>query len=397
MNSQTVKKQKIPKAVKDKVWEIYFGNSITGQCYICSTQIKITNHDCGHIVPEARGGHLNINNLKPICKTCNCSMGVNHMEEFKKMFEPITIVESADNEYSQDETKFINYMNIHYKHNILRNVFLSDIRKMYDPSVKLQLIKDTLQRQKYNIIKIGDKTIVVGLEPIILENNSIELFVTNKCVLDPKAFQKATELYAVYAKYCSQQSAYNKTDFKTKLLKLGNIDVKKRKTTIGYVGIRLKLDDVGEDKIKSIAEFFKYAIINAKKGKGRCLNVDDVYKKYCLHIVDVKATKDDFIDTAEMYCYTISKNNICDVEWAYDIDEKTVQNFVANRCVLGNYRIRDSAIYCDYLNYTVADDADKKNIYKQREFHHALLNIEGVHYSDGIDYQGIMLKPMTTK
>jgi len=44
--------------------------------------IQITNFDAGHIESEKRGGTNNINNLKPICRTCNTSMGTRNMNDF---------------------------------------------------------------------------------------------------------------------------------------------------------------------------------------------------------------------------------------------------------------------------------------------------------------------------
>ena len=40
--------------------------------------------ECGHIKPESKGGTLSLNNLKPICSTCNKCMGNMPFNEFKK-------------------------------------------------------------------------------------------------------------------------------------------------------------------------------------------------------------------------------------------------------------------------------------------------------------------------
>ena len=54
-----------------------------GKCYCCKTSvIEITNFDCGHIISEFNGGNISIDNLKPICGTCNTSMGTENMNEF---------------------------------------------------------------------------------------------------------------------------------------------------------------------------------------------------------------------------------------------------------------------------------------------------------------------------
>ena len=37
---------------------------------------------CGHIIAESKGGELSVNNLKPICQSCNSSMGTQNMDEY---------------------------------------------------------------------------------------------------------------------------------------------------------------------------------------------------------------------------------------------------------------------------------------------------------------------------
>lgn len=83
---KTKKKMSIPKALKEAVWRKYFNDKIDGDCYICSRTISITAHDCGHIIPESKGGETNLANLRPVCKTCNTSMATKHMDDFKQMF-----------------------------------------------------------------------------------------------------------------------------------------------------------------------------------------------------------------------------------------------------------------------------------------------------------------------
>ena len=37
---------------------------------------------CGHIISEANGGEIKLDNLRPICHSCNSSMGTVNMDEF---------------------------------------------------------------------------------------------------------------------------------------------------------------------------------------------------------------------------------------------------------------------------------------------------------------------------
>jgi DNA repair exonuclease SbcCD ATPase subunit len=78
------KKKAIPKALKNKVWDKYIGIDI-GQtkCLCCKiTNISQLNFHCGHIISEKCGGELTMENLKPICGSCNGSMGTMNMDEF---------------------------------------------------------------------------------------------------------------------------------------------------------------------------------------------------------------------------------------------------------------------------------------------------------------------------
>ncbi len=52
-------------------------------CLCCNlTQISQMNFHCGHVIAEVNGGSLDPENLKPICHSCNSSMGTTNMDEF---------------------------------------------------------------------------------------------------------------------------------------------------------------------------------------------------------------------------------------------------------------------------------------------------------------------------
>jgi 5-methylcytosine-specific restriction endonuclease McrA len=90
------RKEKIPVAVKNTLWSLYFENNIQGNCQCCKTEnISKNNFDCGHIISEKNGGKVELENLKPICRACNSSMSTNNMNEFmiKYGFDKIKIQE----------------------------------------------------------------------------------------------------------------------------------------------------------------------------------------------------------------------------------------------------------------------------------------------------------------
>ncbi len=83
-----IRKKNIPVALKRKVWSRWIGEEIgKTKCFCCKlTEITQLNFSCGHIVAEANGGSLNIENLRPICTSCNSSMGTQNMNDFIKTY-----------------------------------------------------------------------------------------------------------------------------------------------------------------------------------------------------------------------------------------------------------------------------------------------------------------------
>jgi hypothetical protein len=80
-----VKKKSIPKVMKDLCWSKYVGDTVgKTRCACCETNdIKMNDFQCGHVIAEANGGKTTIDNLRPICKACNVSMGIENLNEFK--------------------------------------------------------------------------------------------------------------------------------------------------------------------------------------------------------------------------------------------------------------------------------------------------------------------------
>jgi len=77
------KKKSIPKKVKDDAWKKYIGNKSEVLCICCRINL-ITPFEfhAGHIVSEANGGNVTVENIRPICSACNLSMGQRNMDEF---------------------------------------------------------------------------------------------------------------------------------------------------------------------------------------------------------------------------------------------------------------------------------------------------------------------------
>ena len=85
--TKNYKKKYIPKALKIAIWNKYIGEEIGKvKCLCCEiTDITQLKFHTGHIIAKANGGLTNIDNLKPICESCNKSMGIKNMDEFKQL------------------------------------------------------------------------------------------------------------------------------------------------------------------------------------------------------------------------------------------------------------------------------------------------------------------------
>jgi 5-methylcytosine-specific restriction endonuclease McrA len=82
------KKQSIPKNVRMIIWNHYIGEDIIKHKCLCCKKVTIsnTNFEVGHVLSEKNGGTHEINNLRPICFSCNHSMGSENMVDFVVKF-----------------------------------------------------------------------------------------------------------------------------------------------------------------------------------------------------------------------------------------------------------------------------------------------------------------------
>jgi 5-methylcytosine-specific restriction endonuclease McrA len=83
-----LKNQKLnkKKQIKKLVWNKWIGEEI-GKSKCCKlTDITQLSFHCGHIIAESNGGELKLDNLKPICQSCNSSIGSQNMNDFIKKY-----------------------------------------------------------------------------------------------------------------------------------------------------------------------------------------------------------------------------------------------------------------------------------------------------------------------
>jgi hypothetical protein len=101
------KKERIPAHIKTIVWRTYIGNEKPeAKCYCCKHEtVDIRNFECGHVVAEAKGGPLTVDNLRPICRGCNGAMGTMSMEEYCQKFFGRSVAVKAAAAAAPEETK----------------------------------------------------------------------------------------------------------------------------------------------------------------------------------------------------------------------------------------------------------------------------------------------------
>ena len=85
-------KKRITARIKKLVWNKEFRDKDVGKCPISFCNNKITCNKfksnyiglfhAGHITSEFNGGKVEVNNLRPICSSCNSSMGTNNWQEY---------------------------------------------------------------------------------------------------------------------------------------------------------------------------------------------------------------------------------------------------------------------------------------------------------------------------
>jgi isopentenyl diphosphate isomerase/L-lactate dehydrogenase-like FMN-dependent dehydrogenase len=89
LNEHPKKGKAIPAKIKAAVWKNHFAMSIKGTCFCCKSELDaLHSWHAGHIVARSKGGLDIASNLRPVCGSCNQSMGAENMDAFKARFYP---------------------------------------------------------------------------------------------------------------------------------------------------------------------------------------------------------------------------------------------------------------------------------------------------------------------
>ena len=88
--SATSSKKYIPKKVKNDAWDKYIGKTVAvAPCLCCRrTEIEQKKFTAGHIISEFNGGKVTLDNIVPICDSCNLSMATQNMDEYILEYYP---------------------------------------------------------------------------------------------------------------------------------------------------------------------------------------------------------------------------------------------------------------------------------------------------------------------
>jgi 5-methylcytosine-specific restriction endonuclease McrA len=87
-------KAKIPKALREQVWLKQHGKQYSGKCATnwCENKMTVFDFQCGHDIPESKGGETILENLVPICARCNLSMSNTYtFKEWNQLSKPKTL------------------------------------------------------------------------------------------------------------------------------------------------------------------------------------------------------------------------------------------------------------------------------------------------------------------
>jgi len=83
---EAVDRKRFTKSDIEKVWQEYIGTSDESICPLCGENRIIFSDrltwEMAHIKAHAEGGSSDLSNIRPLCFTCNRSMGVKHIRAY---------------------------------------------------------------------------------------------------------------------------------------------------------------------------------------------------------------------------------------------------------------------------------------------------------------------------
>lgn len=181
------KKQKISLILRKQVWATYIGMSIGSVgCPIClgATKISQLDFEAGHVIAEDNGGPTIVENLRPICSTCNKSMGTINMDPilWRENLYRINILEKPSfTEYKDANIIIKQHQSVKLDYNDIDSKSIERIPKKINfmefiTEYKLRLYHYELDKFTVvsSIINVLKDPIYIILSPT--DNENVELF-----------------------------------------------------------------------------------------------------------------------------------------------------------------------------------------------------------------------------
>ena len=86
-NNSKIKSRMISRPLRRAVWNKHVGEHVGSHlCFCCDLSVvSQLTFEVGHVISVFEGGTLDVENLRPICSSCNQSMGSMNMIRFIKI------------------------------------------------------------------------------------------------------------------------------------------------------------------------------------------------------------------------------------------------------------------------------------------------------------------------
>lgn len=149
--SKQNRKTQILQAVRFEVWKTRFGNDMTPRkCQCCNlNEISITNFDCGHIISVKNGGLIHLDNLIPLCGSCNRSIGSCNVHEHVKLsgVDWNIVKKTLGGKWSDDDIKLEQNCGwlCCFSHPVLKNIYYV-VTTLNDPSDEVKIVNQYYSR-----------------------------------------------------------------------------------------------------------------------------------------------------------------------------------------------------------------------------------------------------------
>jgi len=137
--------------VKKLVWKKFCpGDKDLGNCFCCNDAISLkkTHVEFGHIIPKFEGGQYTVDNIRPVCITCNRGKGGMHK---MNMYEYIVRNNMYGVKYLPKNERELYVYSIHERKKVVRKC-----SELLDRLLKNKLINQKLKDELYKIIISDD-------------------------------------------------------------------------------------------------------------------------------------------------------------------------------------------------------------------------------------------------